>query len=815
MTSLSDALPAGGGGGGGGGGGSSGGWGLTPQSMQNEEERRFRQEMRVRDISIISTSMRSLPSPHVVYEIAVATASEQWTLVRRFSQFNELHQQLLRLKLVKKSLLPAKRLTGGLSASVVLARRESLQAYLQRLIHGHEDLAFAVPLLKFLEVYQHDVVAVAAKLSAHFRRHSHELLQQQTPFRLTPNQCRCAARRRLLPMDAVVPKSRMTSDPSTYGNPDDLPFLYEFLQKVKHVCIHPRRDPSIGPKDVQPIDSTLIDLSIFGSLHILELSHHLGSKLRGLSAVHSNLEALRCIHAKLSNMRQLLRDPIATRHKDPSTANSRISGVDPHCLELTLGLRVLDLSSNQIENLNHWLYKGLVLEHLTRLNLSNNIITSMIAPTIGDEEVASFPSAKSVAGRSAAESPRRATGGSNASSAAVAARETVRQQLRLQRQPSSVDDAAIAPPVIMPTPANTAPPSYDAPHLISTHNPDAPLDELQRQRAERLRQQAPTEPAALGTSPAYSPPSSTRSSPARAPQSRQIHVSTASSALSELAAARTAQPRRISSKRVIANYHETPVEDTAEQLDSLLLDTSTSSSQRLVAADDDSDDFLADSSDEEVSGSLIMTEAVQQVVAASAALARQEQQDRRLEHTSGNSSSSLRTSSAEATGQSPGRTSGGQVDAMLHSASLNRRRADSLVSSNSSVTTSRGDVAMPARPNYYNGRRASITSEASSAWMPPRSASHFSVVAPNLVELCLAHNFLSSLKGLERLGNLQKLDVRHNRLASESACAALINLPLLRSLLLEGNPLAQQKEYRTRIMARMPERRLTIDGKHL
>lgn len=40
--------------------------------------------------------------------------------------------------------------------------------------------------------------------------------------------------------------------------------------------------------------------------------------------------------------------------------------------------------------------------------------------------------------------------------------------------------------VVKPTPANTLPPSYDSNHLISTNNPQAPLDELQRLRALRM-----------------------------------------------------------------------------------------------------------------------------------------------------------------------------------------------------------------------------------------------------------------------------------------------------------------------------------------
>lgn len=43
---------------------------------------------------------------------------------------------------------------------------------------------------------------------------------------------------------------------------------------------------------------------------------------------------------------------------------------------------------------------------------------------------------------------------------------------------------AEALPNVRPTPHNTSPPSYNAPHLITTGLSDAPLDVLQRERAK-------------------------------------------------------------------------------------------------------------------------------------------------------------------------------------------------------------------------------------------------------------------------------------------------------------------------------------------
>lgn len=138
---------------------------------------------------------------------------------------------------------------GRLYDSLILQRQASLQSYLQRLVNADRHVALAQPLLQFLDVHKHDVVAVSAKLARHFREHGRRLLRTKQPFHITPNQCRCAARRRLLPMHAFVSEQRMLGSKDAYGRLEDLPHLFEYLQHVEHVCIHPKHDASIGPND--------------------------------------------------------------------------------------------------------------------------------------------------------------------------------------------------------------------------------------------------------------------------------------------------------------------------------------------------------------------------------------------------------------------------------------------------------------------------------------------------------------------------------------------------------------------------------------
>ncbi|KAJ1724530.1 hypothetical protein LPJ53_001235 [Coemansia erecta] len=81
--------------------------------------------------------------------------------------------------------------------------------------------------------------------------------------------------------------------------------------------------------------------------------------------------------------------------------------------------------------------------------------------------------------------------------------------------------------------------------------------------------------------------------------------------------------------------------------------------------------------------------------------------------------------------------------------------------------------------------------------------------------LSLAHNALTDVAGLGRLWALETLDLSCNQLAQWQALLALRNLPLLRDLQVEGNPLVQQEEHRAQLFAAFDHRdtALVLDGR--
>ena len=84
-----------------------------------------------------------------VYTIQVTVGDCQWTVQHRYSEFHELHEKLVALGKVARSLLPPKRLIGNLSKSFVEKRQRDLETYLQGIANSNKILP--KPLLLFLE----------------------------------------------------------------------------------------------------------------------------------------------------------------------------------------------------------------------------------------------------------------------------------------------------------------------------------------------------------------------------------------------------------------------------------------------------------------------------------------------------------------------------------------------------------------------------------------------------------------------------------------------------------------------------------------
>lgn len=76
----------------------------------------------------------------------------------------------------------------------------------------------------------------------------------------------------------------------------------------------------------------------------------------------------------------------------------------------------------------------------------------------------------------------------------------------------------------------------------------------------------------------------------------------------------------------------------------------------------------------------------------------------------------------------------------------------------------------------------------------------------NIERLNLAGNKIKTLRGLSRLRSIKSLDLSCNLISDIAEVDELTGLPILEVLGLNGNPIALEVDYRSRVIARFDER---------
>eukprot|EP00051_Salpingoeca_urceolata_P007783 m.100468 g.100468 ORF g.100468 m.100468 type:complete len:886 (+) comp15401_c0_seq1:270-2927(+) len=812
-------------------------------------------EMRVRHIVIRETHIHSTPKPHVVYQIEVMTQADQWTVMRRYSEFHQLQAKMAKLHAVKKDLLPSKRLTGNLSQSVIEKRRELLERYLQRLINSDKEVVFSPPLLQFLEVNKHNVITVTNNLARHLYQHGEEVLRQQLAFHMTPTQCRCVSRRLRLPLTYQA-SAAMTADTAReggkglgqVGSPGDIAHLYDFVYNLPELCVHPpgpKHNPGVAAPS-QPIETASADLSVFKSLRSLKISYCTARGFTGLAALQNGLESISCSHAGVSTMKEIVRDAVAEKRAAPRASglteswrsaalgrlmesrslvrpwlrltildlsHNSIAELDPNCLVLLPTLEQLSLSYNLISNLDEWLRKGTTLHRLKRLDMSHNSLFSLVAqPDHGINSMPASPTREIPLPTQASPSLVISPGWNRGGSFSSVVSEPVASYLSdvdprpavLPAQPNAAipstspasESRSRTDSLLRPTPLNTLPPSYDAAHLISTEHPDASLQELQRLRALRLSAQRDSVAAEHANGQQHANDSEDGTVTYGTVQTGGAAVSLT---FSEVAPGGLNNDSTLVAERNGSN-------DPDHGSTSLAAFDGDGSLQDLEAA-------LDEANDPHVHGHVVLESAPAVAFGADAT-----RLSSLAEDSDGGSMHNV-SDDEEYDGDDDDELTGGEAEGfsaddfravpapdgtITWQVEGKHGPAQLLSSTSTTPALSPHPSPLPVRsPQFRNSSISSMESRSSSICLVPQL---FCTLTPALTEIHLANNQLTSLKGLERLPLLQYVDVRNNKLKTLPSVACLINLPVLNQLLLTGNPVADCKSYWLEILARFTGR---------
>ncbi|KAM4857142.1 nischarin isoform X3 [Urocitellus parryii] len=322
-----------------------------------------------------------LVDTYTVYIIQVTDGNHEWTVKHRYSDFHDLHEKLVAERKIDKNLLPPKKIIGKNSRSLVEKREKDLEVYLQTLLAAFPGVAPRV-LAHFLHFHFYEINGITAALAEDLFEKGEQLLGAGEVFAIRP-----------LQLYAVTEQLQQGKPTCASGDAKtDLGHILDFTCRLKYLKV----SGTEGPFGNSNIREQLLpfDLSIFKSLHQVEISHCDAKHIRGLVASKPTLATM-SVRFSATSMKEVLVpeasefdewEPEGTTLEGPVTAviptwqalttldlsHNSISEID-ESVKLIPKIEFLDLSHNGVlvvDNLQH-------LYNLVHLDLSYNKLSSL------------------------------------------------------------------------------------------------------------------------------------------------------------------------------------------------------------------------------------------------------------------------------------------------------------------------------------------------------------------------------------------------------------------------------------------------------
>uniref|UniRef100_A0A8D2E2S1 Nischarin n=1 Tax=Theropithecus gelada TaxID=9565 RepID=A0A8D2E2S1_THEGE len=345
----------------------------TARTFGPEREAEPAKEARVLGSELVDT--------YTVYIIQVTDGSHEWTVKHRYSDFHDLHEKLVAERKIDKNLLPPKKIIGKNSRSLVEKREKDLEVYLQKLLAAFPGVTPRV-LAHFLHFHFYEINGITAALAEELFEKGEQLLGAGEVFAIGP-----------LQLYAVTEQLQQGKPTCASGDAKtDLGHILDFTCRLKYLKV----SGTEGPFGTSNIQEQLLpfDLSIFKSLHQVEISHCDAKHIRGLVASKPTLATL-SVRFSATSMKEVLVpeasefdewEPEGTALEGPVTAviptwqalttldlsHNSISEID-ESVKLIPKIEFLDLSHNGllvVDNLQH-------LYNLVHLDLSYNKLSSL------------------------------------------------------------------------------------------------------------------------------------------------------------------------------------------------------------------------------------------------------------------------------------------------------------------------------------------------------------------------------------------------------------------------------------------------------
>ncbi|XP_075795543.1 nischarin isoform X4 [Pelodiscus sinensis] len=278
-----------------------------------------------------------LVESYTVYIIQVNVGSHQWTVKHRYSDFHDLHEKLVSEKRIDKNLLPPKKIIGKNSKSLVEKREKELEVYLQTLLVKFPVAAPKV-LSHFLHFHLYEINGITAALAEELFHRGEQLLMAGEVFNIRP-----------LQLYAITQQLRQGKPTCANGDAKtDLGHILDFTCRLKYLKVNGTEGP-FGTSNIQE-HLLPFDLSIFKSLHQIEINHCGANLIKGLTSSKHTLTTMSVRFSATSMEEILVPEASEFDHWEPEGALSScpVTAVIPTWRTLT----TLDMSHNRISQID-------------------------------------------------------------------------------------------------------------------------------------------------------------------------------------------------------------------------------------------------------------------------------------------------------------------------------------------------------------------------------------------------------------------------------------------------------------------------------
>ncbi|XP_060621846.2 nischarin isoform X2 [Anolis sagrei] len=274
---------------------------------------------------------------YTVYIIQVSVGSHHWIVKHRYSDFHDLHEKLVSEKKVDKNLLPPKKIIGKNSKSLVEKRQKELEIYLQTLLVTF-PLAAPKVLSQFLHFHLYEIIGITAALAEELFHKGEQLLMAGEVFNIRP-----------LQLYAITQQLRQGKPTCANGDAkSDLGHILDFACRLKYLKV----TGTGGPFGTSNIQEHLLpfDLSIFKSLHQIQINHCGAKLIKGLTSSKHTLATLSVQFSATSMMEILVPEAYDFDQWEPEGAPSScpVTAIIPIWRTLT----TLDMSHNSIARID-------------------------------------------------------------------------------------------------------------------------------------------------------------------------------------------------------------------------------------------------------------------------------------------------------------------------------------------------------------------------------------------------------------------------------------------------------------------------------